>query len=249
VEFLPAGFVGQFAAVLRYLRREPPPWPGAHPNCESTHLLLSDGRGYVPVGHYLRGSIYEFGKAFHGLEQRLVAREQQWRNGPFRRLLHMLRIGAPVLWSLGLADIALFSARRVRFLRLLKGEGPVKLAHAFLLPIELALGCRTRRVLERHTNVQGQLQLVTLPFEDVHVLETDRLERCPSQHAYFDPWTDEVRLVPLCAWNQHKATALRSAADYYDQRAPILRPAVAAQQSGTMPPAQNKGAPAHVAGG
>jgi len=216
VDFLPAGFVGQFSAVLRYLRREPPPWAGAHANCESTCLLVSDGQKYIPIGHYLRGSTYEFGKAFHQLDQRLAARERKWENASLACLLASLRFQRAMLRLVGLAEIALFFAQRIRFGRLLKGRGLTKLAHAMLLPLELSLGCRTRRVLERHTNVQGQLQLVTLPFEDSQVLETDRLERCPSQHAYFNPWTDQVGLVPLCAWNQHKSTILRKVAEYYD---------------------------------
>jgi len=215
VEFLPAGFVGQFSTVLRYLGREEPPWAGAHPNCESTYLLLSDGQKYVPVGHYMRCTMKQFGRAFHKLETRLDARQGRWQRSLLGRALGALRLKKPALKALGLAAIALFFARRVRFGRLLKGKGVGKLGHALLLVVGLVFGGKTRKVLERHTNVQAQLQLVTLPFEDIHVLETDRLERCPSQQAYYDPRKDQVRLVPLCAWNEHKSRVLREVADFY----------------------------------
>jgi len=219
VEFLPAGFVGQFSAVLKYLGREPPPWAGAHPNCESTYLLLSDGEKYVPVEQYLRSSLTQFGQEFNRLDQALERREKRWQTAPGGRVLAALRLRKAVLRSLGLAQIALFFARRVRFGRLLKGSGVAKLGHGAMLFAGLLLGRKTRKLLERHTNVQAQLQVVTLPFEDVHVLETDRLERCPSQQAYFDPRTEKVGLVPLCAWNEHKRRVLREVAQYYAARA------------------------------
>jgi uncharacterized radical SAM superfamily Fe-S cluster-containing enzyme len=222
VEFLPAGFVGQFSTVLRYLGREEPPWAGAHPNCESTYLLLSDGERYVPVGHYMRCTMKEFGRAFHRLETRLDAREKRWERNLVGRALGAVGLKKPALRALGMAGIALFFARRVRFGRLLKGGGVGKLRHALWLLMGLVFGGKTRKVLERHTNVQAQLQLVTLPFEDIHVLETDRLERCPSQQAYYDPKADEVRLVPLCAWNEHKARVLREVARHYASE-PVCR--------------------------
>jgi len=215
VEFLPAGFVGQFSAVLRYLGREPPPWAGAHPNCESTYLLLSDGDRYVPVEHYLRKPLPQVAREFYALDRALQARDERWGRNAWGRMLAALRLRGALLKALALVQIALFFAGRVRLGRLLKGRGAGKLWHAAALAGGLLLRRKTRLLLERHTNVQAQLQLVTLPFEDVHVLETERLERCPSQQAYYDPRTGKVKLAPLCAWNEHKRRVLREVADYY----------------------------------
>ena len=78
---------------------------------------------------------------------------------------------------------------------------------------------KPRQALQRHTNLQSQLKIVILPLEDNHVLETDRLERCPTLQAYLDPETQQAGLIPLCAWKLHNKTILRKIADYYATRA------------------------------
>ena len=92
----------------------------------------------------------------------------------------------------------------------------MKLPHLVTLPFALIFRRPTRDVLRRHTRIKGHLMLAVLPLEDTHVLETDRLERCPTAQMYFDPRTQRTRFIPLCAWKLHNKKILRDIADYYN---------------------------------
>ena len=65
--------------------------------------------------------------------------------------------------------------------------------------------------------MQGHLQVIILPLEDDYVIETNRLERCPTVHAYFEPGTGEARFVPVCAWRRHNRTILRDVLTHYPE--------------------------------
>jgi len=214
VEFLPLGFVHQFGTLMRSIGKEPLPY-GAHPNCESIYFLVSDGEKYVPVGHYLRGSALDLADTFMKLEKRLAEREKKWQTSFTGRVLSALRLKKVALRVRGLGALMFFLTRHVRFGRLLKGRGLAKLPHAVLLPIEIVLRRGTSKAIRRHTNMQGHLRVVVLPLEDNHVLETERLERCPTVQAYYDPEVDQVRYIPLCAWKLHNREILRKIADHY----------------------------------
>ena len=71
-----------------------------------------------------------------------------------------------------------------------------------------------------HRRTRGHLTLAILPLEDTHVLETDRLERCPTAQAYYDPKQEKTRFIPLCAWKLHNKRILREIADHYSQANP-----------------------------
>jgi len=215
VEFLPAAFLGQIPTLVKYLKIKPLPFAGAHPNCESMYLLFSGGEKYLPLGHYLKSSTGEFAGALLEAEERLARRAQavetrrsaQFPAKPtFREKLLRLR---------AILAVASVLRRHGRPSRLLKGKGPGKVLHAFLAAIKLALGRRTRDVLARHATVQSSLQLIVLPFEDKFALETDRLERCPSGFAFWDPRDDQVKHVPVCAWSLHKTAVMREITDHY----------------------------------
>jgi hypothetical protein len=225
VQFLPAAFLGQIPTLVKYLKIRPLPFAGAHPNCESMYLLVSDGERYVPLGHFLRSPINEFARALLRAEGRLARRAQavethrgaQYPDKPtFREKLLRLRA------LLALAGVLRRHGRPSRFL---KGRGLGKAYHALLAGVGAVFGRRTRRLLERHTTLHGVLQIIVLPFEDRSTLETDRLERCPSGFAFWDPADGQVKHVPVCAWGIHKTAVMRRIRDHYSHRAtePVLQ--------------------------
>jgi len=214
VEFLPAAFLGQIPTLVKHLKIKPLPFAGAHPNCESMYLLVSDGEKYVPLSHFLKSPIGDFAQALLDAEARLARRQSRIDaratgaspKPAFRDRLVKLRA------ILALASIL---RRHGRPGRLLKGKGLAKLWHGLALPFGLAFARRTRTVLERHTNVNGVLQIIVLPFEDKFAIETDRLERCPSGFAFWDPRDGQVKHVPVCAWGRHKAAVMWQIMDHY----------------------------------
>ena len=224
IEFLPLGFVAQFSVVRKYIGREPLPYGAAHPNCESMYYLVSDGEKWVPVIHLLKVRLIDFGRGLMELEKRLIEKEKRWEKSFTGRALNVVRLRAPVLRLTGLARILFYFMRRLRLRRLFKGWGPAKLFHALMVPAELVVGRKALKVLERHTHVQGLLQVIILPLEDDYVIETERLERCPTVHAYFEPETGEARFVPVCAWRRHNRTILRDVLTHYPECAGELDP-------------------------
>ena len=228
-DFIPAGLLGQMPTLARCLAPKPLPFLGAHPNCESLYLLFSDGERYVPIDRYLKpGPRGESG--LHALARTLIALE-----GPFRRVAGLVERSLPgeVLGLLGLRRrfleaVALgvsfvAGVKHARVGRFFQGRGPMKLLHALAFCAEALVGVKSRWSQEKHTLVQGVLQLIILPFEDRQTLETERLERCPTAFAYYEPWSDRVAHVPTCAWGLHKTEVMRRIADHYAARKPSLQ--------------------------
>ena len=99
---------------------------------------------------------------------------------------------------------------------LIKGRGLGKLYHALAVPLGFLMGQRSRKIYGRHTNIQGSLQLIVLPFEDRKNVESHHMERCPNAFAYYDPKKDRVGTVPTCAWAVFlKTEAMRGIAESY----------------------------------
>jgi hypothetical protein len=210
-EFLPAGFVAQLALVSTLVSRTALPFLGAHPNCESVYALVSNGEQYVPISRYLRGTLVELAQDLMRLEQRLSgpASLDVGNAAPCRGLRSF---ALKVRTCSAMAPLIL---RRVRFDRLLKGRSLAKVWHGLALAGNLLVGRQLRRALADHTNAQGVLQLIILPFEDNYVLETERLERCPSVHVYLDPRTNQVHSVPVCAWRLFNRKVMSEIAEHY----------------------------------
>ena len=104
----------------------------------------------------------------------------------------------------------------MRLKNLIKKHGLGKLYHALAVPLGFLLGSRSRKIYGQHTNIQGSLQLIVLPFEDRKNVESHRMERCPNAFAYYDPKQDRVGTVPTCAWAVFlKTEAMRGIAEHY----------------------------------
>ncbi len=234
VDFLPVGFVAEFTTITRYIGTAALAYRGAHPNCESVFLLVSNGERYLPITHFLKGSLTELAEGFGRLNERLAAREKRWQQGKglFGRALGALGLRGRVLGLQATAGVLGVLLRHLRLGRVFKGRGPGKLWHALAFIGGLVLG--RRGAGQRHTNLHCVLQVIVLPLEDERVVETERLERCPTTHAYYDPREDRVKYCPVCAWYLHIRTILRGLADYYAAHAPS---AAGPQQLATRAPA------------
>ena len=179
IEFLPAGFLGQFSALIKSLGLPPFPFAGAHPNCESMYYLFSDGNTYVPSSRYLRTSAMDVVRALHEANRRMskyVA--SNGAPGGFR---------ARVLQIRAILTMARCVGPCFRISRMVKGSGIGKLYHGVMVPIGFILGRKSRVVLSRHTLIQRVLQIIILPFEDRTTLNSECVSRCPAAFAYYDP--------------------------------------------------------------
>ncbi len=217
VEFLPAGFLGRIKHLLAALRVKPLPFLGAHPNCESMYMLVSDGARFWPISHYLKGSLFDLARDLAACDERLARKMP-----PDRKPVGFRRFWLQTRAFLAMARLTWRHARKDRVFKGKSAAG--RFLHALALPFGFILGRRTRDLMARHTNVQGSFQLVILPFEDMGNIETDRLEQCPTAFAYYDPVEGQARCVPTCAWGLHKTATMRKIAEYYAGKEPA-RPA------------------------
>ena len=224
VEFISLGLASHYVTLMKYLGREPMPYYGAHPNCESFYLLVDKGESYLPVDHYLRGSFTELAAGLLKLEKKLVAREERWQTSLVGRALGAVRLRNFALRTLGLSQLGLTLLRRVRWGRLIKGWGPAKLYHAPMALLERLLGRDSEKVRKSHLAVDGLLRIVILPLEDNPIVETERLERCPSTHVYFDPRDETIHYVPVCSWRLVNKQVLGDLSAFYQKEKAASEP-------------------------
>ena len=215
VQFISLGLASHYKMVAKCLGRESLPYYGTHPNCESFYLLVSDGQRYLPVDHYLKTSLPELAGGFLDLERRLAAREERWGKALVPRMLNALRLKGFAFKVLGLTGILRVVKRHVALGRAFKGKGLGKLGHALLTLVGLATFRESAKVRECHMTVQDALRIIILPLEDDPILETERLERCPSVHVCYDPKTERFNYVPVCSWRLFSKTILRELSDHY----------------------------------
>ncbi len=218
IDFVPAGIFGNLKAVLRCPGSKPPPFAGAHCNCESLYVLVSNGEEYVPLNRYLRGSLPDLVDSLIDADVRLERLEQRIEKSITGRILKRLGLDGAWLRLRAMLKMGAAVRKHVRLPYLLKGRGVAKLWHLLATLLGLAFGKSSRKVLKRHTTWQGVLQIIVLPFEDNATLETERLERCPNAFVYYDPAEDQVGWVPTCAWGLHKVPVMRRVAEFYAQQ-------------------------------
>lgn len=215
IDFIPAGLIGQFSNIMKYLKIKPVPFTGAHPNCESLYLLVSDGEKYVPFGRYLKGSMEDLGMDAIRAEKSLAQKVQNYSKTLLGKIFPSEKMKSRLL-ALCAARLMLGVIwKNFKFRKLLKGRGLGKVWHFVLLLLGLALGRKSTRLFRLHSRFQSIMQIVVLPFEDKNNLETERLSRCPAAFAFWNPEEDRVQFVPVCAWNLFKDKVMRQIADYY----------------------------------
>jgi 7,8-dihydro-6-hydroxymethylpterin dimethyltransferase len=218
VEFLPASFLGQVQTFVKYIWVRPPPFAGAHPNCESLYVLISDGEKYLPVDHFFKRPVTSIAQDVLKVEDRLAPSAKILEARTDTQSLSF-RFKKNVLMARAMWALIRVGLKNIYIGRTLKGKSIGKLWHGVCFPFAFILGSRTQALL-RHTNIQGTLQIIVLPFEDPQTLETHRMERCPSAFAFYDPKADKVNFVPVCAWPLHKKRVMREVSEFYGQAKP-----------------------------
>ncbi len=215
VDFVPAGFLGQTPNILQCLNIKPLPFLGAHPNCESLYLLLSNGTGYVPIGRYLKGSSGDLCKDMLRAERVLARKVQGYDTSLMGRIFSGSAAKKRLLFLYAFFLMAGVLKKNFHAGKLLKGRGAGKLWHLALLLSGLLSGRPLKQAFSLHTNVGSILQIVILPFEDNSNLETERVSRCPAGFAFWDPEDDRVKSVPVCAWGLYKNQMMHKISDFY----------------------------------
>ncbi len=177
---------------------------GAHPNCESVTVLVSDGEAYQPISRYLTSSLGEAAAAALKLDRSLG---EKLKTSLIARLLG--RRGRQLVMLPALIGLL----RRTVNWGEVFGEGVggkvMKVAWG------LIRGEKLKTLLRRHTRCHNILRVIVLPFEEPANVESRRLVACPASFAYEHPLTRQIRLMPVCAWTIYKDQVLRATSQNY----------------------------------
>ena len=209
VEFLPAGLASHLKRAITFFGSPRLTFGGAHPNCESAALLVSDGERFRPVNHFLRMPLNDLGaevvRRAKPLEKRLAHLDpdrslQRWRG----RFL--------VLRALGGLGLRVLDRKKIfrgnSLLAMLRAAGGV------------LIGRRLKDQLRRYTRFSDTLLMIILPFEEYHSIEGERLQNCPSGFAFLDPDTEQVKTIPVCGYSLYRDELERKIADKYREKTP-----------------------------
>jgi 7,8-dihydro-6-hydroxymethylpterin dimethyltransferase len=204
VDFVPAGMLYKLENLKENFPVGRLTFGGAHPNCESVTVLVSDGEAYHPVSRYLTKSLSEAVREASELDRALGEKlKTSLLARLFGRRGRQLRLIPPML---------AFLRRTINFREVFGGAVTLKLGKIFW---GLLRGEKLKNLLRRHTQCHGILRVIVLPFEEPSSVESVRLVECPAAFAYEHPLTREVRLMPVCAWSIYKNQILFKTAKNY----------------------------------
>ena len=208
VEFIPAGLSYAVRTARRFFRDNPRSeallLAGVHPNCESMALLISDGRTYRGINHFLKKPFGEAVAELAALSKELEPELSRLDPGHFFQRLRgqLLAIRAFAPWFF----------RTVSFSRLLDG-------HPILGILKQGLGHLRRRCFRTDPRTsrraRGFLRVAVLPFEEQHSVDAARMENCKAVFAYEDPDDGRVKTIPACLWYPYRNSILEKLSAKY----------------------------------
>ncbi len=208
LEFLPAGLSEHLRLPARFFGVLRLKFGGAHPNCESAAVLVSDGEQYRPLSHYLTRSLDDIAEDVvakcEQMEQRLSKLNPEKRLGRWLGRLTVLRRLLPLA---------------VRALDFKTIAGGSRLLCALKILGGLLVGKKLKDLVRRHTRAQDVMLMIVLPFEEYHSVESACLSSCWAGFVYEDPDTDEVKTIPVCIWGEYKDDLQRRIARKYERAA------------------------------
>ncbi len=207
VEFVPAGLSYSMKRPRLFFRpnsrSETLLFAGVHPNCESMTFLISDGKTYRGVNHYLKKplaqAVTEFAALSDKIDARLAALDPAKTFQRLRGQCLIVRTFAG--WFLG----------TIHFRALTDGRPVTGLLNAawkwaFRRPKKKAgRSRRPRRIL----------RVAVLPFEEQHSVDAARMENCKAAFAYEDPADAKVKFFGACLWYPYRNAILEKLSGKY----------------------------------
>ncbi len=206
VEFIPSGLSYALKKPRSFFRKNPRSevllLAGVHPNCESMTLLISDGKCYRGINHYLRKPFHQVAVEFAALSRKLEPRLDRL---DINRFFPRLRGQALILRTLLPWLLA-----RIRFGRLL--------GNPFAFLGRLIWNRLSRRWTRDETLPRRSRRLLRVgvfPFEEEHSIDAARLEKCKAVFAYEDTEDGKVKYIPACLWYPYRNPILEKLSKKY----------------------------------
>lgn len=227
VEFIPAGLSYSLRKPRSFFNRDSRSevllFAGVHPNCESMTLLVSDGKTYRSINHYLKRPLSQVALEFATLSKKIEPQlDRLDPNKFFQRLCGQLLVTRTLGW---------WGFRTVRFWRLspISNLGKALFERVFRR-LSRVVGLKTRRA-------RRLVRVAVVPIEEQHSIDAARLRSCKAVFAYEDVDDGKVKYFPACSWYPYRNPLLEKISKKYgvvrtkddtDAPAMVLEPAAGA---------------------
>jgi len=213
VEFVPAGIAASLRRARSFLKRkarsETLMLGGVHPNCEAMTVLVSTGREYRSANEYLRVPMSrlatEILQRSRRIEAKLARLDPDRRLDRWRGQLLLLRTFGPL------------ALRTVDVMRVLRAR---PLSTWLRILVGLLRGRKLRTLVNAYADPPHILRIATLPFEELHAIDSARLENCKAAFAYEDATDGRIKLIPTCIWTHFQKDVLGKVAAKYGTAQP-----------------------------
>jgi hypothetical protein len=210
VEFIPAGLSYAFRIPRRFFRMNPRSevllLAGVHPNCESMTVLISDGKKYRGINHYLKRPFPQAMQEFAAICKKMEPALSSLDHTKF-----LQRTKGQMLIARSLAGWVL---RTVNLWRVCDGNPPWALVKALTArPIRKIKWMFKKE--EIHRRRRKVLRVAMLPFEEQHSVDAGRLENCKSVFTYEDTDTGKMNSIPACMWIPYRNGVLKKISEKY----------------------------------
>ena len=206
VEFIPAGLSGILRQIRSFFRKnsrsEVLLLAGAPPNCESMTLLISDGKRFRGINHYLRKPFHQTAVEFAALSQKLKPRLDRLDPG---KVFQRIRGLGLILWTL-----LPWIVTKIRFGRL--ARYPFTALRRMIFDRGSRQGNGEKNAPRRARRI---LRVGVFPFEEDHSIDAARLENCKGVFAYEDVEDGKVKYIPACLWYPYRNPILKKLSEKY----------------------------------
>ncbi len=178
---------------------------GAHPNCESVSMMVSDGEKYQPFSKYLKKDLNEAILQAVKLDEEMGKR---LKKSVFVKIFG--KKGKQFLYGLKILG---FFKQTINLNEILGSNPYIK---SLKIILGLMTGKKLKTMFRKYTKFHNVLRMIVLPFEEAECVESARLVDCPAAFAYEHPSTKDISFMPVCAWALHKDNILKATALNYN---------------------------------
>jgi len=236
VDFIPAGIVHCLAKARTFFtdrkRSKNFMFAGSHPNCESMTFLVSDGKKYRSINHYLKIPLGELTREIIARARKLDERLDRMNPKKFLDRWCGRFLVVKTFIGIGL--------KAPNYRAIFRGNPLIALGKILLGTLR---GERVWQALRRVTSIPSFLRVGVLPFEEYLSVDGQRLENCKGVFVYEDVKDGQVKYIPVCTWFLYRKEILRTISEKYGV-APKTMPSTSNTPSNlTIPGAPNTESP------
>jgi MoaA/NifB/PqqE/SkfB family radical SAM enzyme len=205
VEFVPAGLSYIMRKPRSFFQRDIPSevllFAGVHPNCESMTLLMSDGKTYRSINHFLKRPLSHVALEAAALSKQIEAQLDRLDPSKFFQRFRGQLLVIRTFGGWGLRTVRVWRLNPIR--RVAKAV----FWQAFRRLSRLA-GLKPRRA-------RDMVRVAVVPIEEQHSIDAARLRSCKAVFAYEDVADGTVKYFPACSWYPYRNPLLKKISQKY----------------------------------